>query len=259
MLSRITASAYAMIEWCPAAYRTSFRQGIKQNWENESNGETSESGQAFGNILHKAICRWDYTEKGIEKLLCGYFARSLSDELQSEFDKPQTKEAACALLTNFAKTETAKKLAELAKTDDALHREATFRAHIGDLLLVGATDLYWQETPDNNGEKIFHILDWKTGGENEALNAYYRPQLEFYAAALWLATKDTSDRPDKIGIRLVHLRTPDSEETFLTPDELDKIAEKVVRAAKRAVSGDFMPQTDKCGGCPWKNSCKYAK
>ena len=253
MLSRITASAYAMIEWCPAAYRTSFRQGIKQNWENENNGEDSSSGQAFGNIVHQIMRRWDFTTEELDEFLCDKFADKLSDELKTEFAKGTTRQEIRQILTDFAKTETAKMLTDLAKKDQILQREASFRAHSGELLLVGATDLYWED------EKVYHILDWKTGGESDATNTYYLPQLKFYAAALWLAKKDTDKRPDKIGIRLVHLRTPESEETFLMPDELDKIAEKVTSAAQRAVSGDFTPQTDKCSGCPWKNSCKHAK
>ncbi|MDO4953102.1 MAG: 3'-5' exonuclease, partial [Synergistaceae bacterium] len=252
MLSRITASAYALLEWCPAAYRRSFRQGIKTDWENEDNGETAESGQAFGNIVHKAICRWDFTEDSIENLLGGYLAQTLSDELKTEFDKQGTKEAVRTLLTDFARTELAQKLAGLAEKEGTLIREASFRVRCGELLLVGAADLYWK-----NGNAL-HLIDWKTGGESVVTNAYYLPQLKFYAAALWLAAKDGVQCPEKIGVRLVHLRSPESGEVFFTPSELDEIAESIEKAAQRAVSGAFPPCTDRCENCPLKRGCPFA-
>ncbi|MBQ0055389.1 MAG: UvrD-helicase domain-containing protein [Synergistaceae bacterium] len=252
MLSRITASAYALLEWCPAAYRRSFRQGIKTDWENKDNGETGVSGQMFGNIVHCLVRNWDFKESSIAELLGSRFELRMPEEMRDEFAKPETKAEIEKMLSRFAKTETGTMLAGLAEKEGTLTREASFRVRCGELLLVGAADLYWE---DGN---TLHLIDWKTGGESSVTNAYYLPQLKFYAAALWLAVKDATQRPEKIGVRLVHLRSHESGEIFFTPSELDEIAESVKKAAQRAVSGAFPPCTDRCGNCPLKSGCPFA-
>ncbi len=252
MLSRITASAYALLEWCPAAYRRSFRQGIKTDWENEDNGETGVSGQTFGNIVHWLARNWDFKENSIPELLGSRLELRMPEEMREEFAKPETKAEIEKMLSRFAKTETGTMLARLAEKEGTLIREASFRVRCGELLLVGAADLYWK---DGN---TLHLIDWKTGGESSVTNAYYLPQLKFYAAALWLAAKDGEQHPEKIGVRLVHLRSPESGEIFFVPSELDKIAESIKKAAQRAVSGAFPSCTDKCGNCPLKSGCPFA-
>jgi ATP-dependent exoDNAse (exonuclease V) beta subunit len=58
-LARLSASAYAMWSWCPAAYRIAYRQGRAMQWTARS-GEGS-GGSEFGSLAHWVLSKWDFS------------------------------------------------------------------------------------------------------------------------------------------------------------------------------------------------------
>lgn len=251
MLSRITASAYATLSWCPYAYRRSFRQGIQMEWENEGNGETTESGNKFGTLIHTLIKQWDFNEQSIDKLIANahfWLTPELCTELSNDNVVTEAKKILCKLSQS-------PEIIQLAQFGDKVKKEVSFRVKNGELLMVGSIDCYWQ---DSEG---YHIRDWKTGASSEMTEAYYKPQLDFYAAALWLYKKLKSEIQDlTIDAGLVHLNAPDIANTHIYTDtELEQIAHNILITSQLACCNSFEPATDRCDICPWKSECDKAQ
>ena len=246
-LGRLSASAFAMLSWCPTAFRIAYRQGRDLEWTVKG-GEGS-GGSEFGSLAHWALAHWDFRPESLKLWLPedGECAVRLPFELREEFRSAGKRAEVRRLLAGFAASETGRELAELASENGLLRRETPFRVQDGDLLLVGATDLLWKQ-----GDAI-HIRDWKTTSEELAPKEYYDAQIDFYA----LAARLYFGKKNSVDASLVYLRDLEANKKLAVYSEklFTRIKQSVHNAATIALSGAFERRTDRCARCPWKNDC----
>lgn len=254
-LARISASAYAMIEWCPNAYRIAYRQGRNMQWVVKEGDEVS--GADFGSLAHKILSNWDFTYEGIkyclpedDKLVEARIAE-IPPYLRGEYRKSTVRRVLKDMLVPLAEREECIQYRTMLADDGILMRETPFRVADGDLMLLGTTDLMWED-----GEGV-HIRDWKTVRAETAPDDYYEFQLLFYAYAQWIQRKKLSvpDVPIEIGLNYVRSALEPWKKKVISADNLEKTGRRIHLAAETALYGEYAKVFDRCENCPWKFDC----
>ncbi len=253
-LARLSASAYTVISWCPAAYRMIYRQGLFSGWTVKGGG----GGTNFGVMAHFLLSRWNFDKESVKAVLPaargeefnGMLLR-LPAELRGEYASDEARARLRSMLERFAETEECSRL-RLAEEKGTLRRETRFRVPLNGTTLVGTTDIFW------NDEHGFHLRDWKSAPEESAPRFYYEKQLEFYACALnrCLAAKGKAKTP--IDSALIYLDTGergDMRAYDAGAGDFEKIEKEIENAAVRAVTGDFRGLSGRCPQCPWRGAC----
>lgn len=256
-LGRISASAYALISWCPASYRTVYRQGRTISWTVKG-GEGG--GSEFGSLTHWLLARWDFRAESLPRWLPfnrgGEIYESLVGrlpvELRDEFASDAKRRDIGELLLEYAKSGECSRFAELAsdKSTVRLFRETPFRVPDRGTVLVGATDLFWR---DASG---LHLRDWKSSPEEYSPSYYYERQLEFYAYALHrFFAPHGGGLP--IDSAVIYLRSPQDERKIRVygPGDFAAIGDAIEAAATDALSGAFPGRKERCALCPWRAEC----
>ena len=274
-LGRLSASAYAMHCWCPAAYRMVYRQGRTLNWTVKG-GEGR--GADFGSLLHWILARWDFTLQGLEFFLpyeksprFTLVRNQLPPELRASYESRAGRKEAALLLRQFAesdegrqfailaseKQEKQEKLEQLQKAGKnsfygSLRREMPFRVPVNGLILIGATDLYWED------EGGLHLRDWKSSREADAPSLYYENQLDFYAYAISRCRKEHGENWHNIDGSLLYLGTGEKEQKVkhYTEEELLLIEQKINYTAEAALKAERETAGSRCADCPWKLECE---
>lgn len=252
-LGRISASAYALLSWCPAAYRMIYRQGRDADWIIKGGG----GGADFGVMAHWLLARWDFHTESLSALLPekrGNEWRAvywrLPAELRGQYRSDAKRAELRAMLERFAATEECARLAVLAGEEGALQRETRFRVPLNGTVLIGATDLFWRDAEG------LHLRDWKSAPEETAPSFYYEKQLEFYACALNRCLAADGGAGTPIDSALIYLRSDRTGEVRrYDAEDFAKIEEDIENAAIRAVSGDFCGAAERCARCPWRADC----
>ena len=255
-LGRISASAYALLSWCPAAYRMVYRQGRSVNWLVKG-GEGS--GSEFGSLTHWVLARWDFKTESIadwlpvqnsgpdyEKML-----RRLPAELRKEFSSASKRREARKMLAEYSKSYECAEFARMA-ADIAhpLRREVFFRVPDRGTLLVGSIDIFWRDAEG------LHLRDWKTSDERYSPSWYYERQLEFYAYAL-RRNSEKQKINEAIDSALIYLRSAESKKSprVYSKTDFGMIGDAVETAAVRALSRDLHGTPERCAACPWSRDC----
>lgn len=253
-LARISASAYSLLSWCPAAYRMIYRQGRSAGWIVKGGG----AGSDFGVLAHWVLARWDFRADGAAQWLPEKRGAEwrrvywrLPAPLRGEYGSGAKRAELREMLVRFAATEECALLAELdGKGGGLLQRETRFRVPLNGTVLIGTTDLFWR---DSGG---LHLRDWKTAPEETAPSFYYEKQLEFYACALNRFLESTGEGGAQIDSALIYLRgSAAAAARRYVPGDFASIEEEIEKAAVRAVSGDFRGIKERCGRCPWRGDC----
>lgn len=256
-LARLSASAYAMWSWCPAAYRIAYRQGRAMQWTARS-GEGS-GGSEFGSLAHWVLSKWDFspgtldewlpeeaeqTERAMKKVPYG-----VREEFRSRASRNEIKR----MLLGYAMSEEGRLLSLLASGTHPgkLCRETPFRVNDDGLLMVGSTDIFWED-----GEYI-DLRDWKTTSEEDAPASYYEEQLKFYAYAMHVYRREKGLPGKKIRIGINYLRSPERDRisTEMSADMIFETGCSIHRAAVSALSGSFEAKPERCPVCPWRDIC----
>ncbi len=253
-LGRISASAYSLLSWCPAAYRMIYRQGRSADWIVKGGGE----GSSFGIMAHWLLARWDFRAENLERWLPEarnggwrdvYWEKPAA--LRVEYASDAKRAELRLMLDRFAAKPECSSLAALAEDESGvLRRETRFRVPMNGTTLVGATDLFWH---DADG---FHLRDWKSAPEASAPSFYYEKQLEFYACALNRYAAAGGGPRLPIDSALIYLRagTVGTVRRY-GADDLSHIEEEIEKAAVRALSGSFGGIHERCAACPWRAKC----
>lgn len=224
-LLRLSATSFAMYEWCPFAWRRRYRQGLRLDWENYSDIAL---GSDVGSILHWVLARWDFTHDAIPMFLdplnADEFSLRLPPSLRGSFRKlcssKNELEIALTWLGELAGSSTGE-LMRILIENKKLVREKSFSVVLPDgVKLVGSADLYWE---NENG---INIRDWKTSSKMDKM---YDNQLLFYAAAL----RRMLDKPI---VSLALLSVRNGEEFPVELDLLDDIERRITEASKNATS-----------------------
>lgn len=255
-LGRLSASAYAMLAWCPNAYRIAYRQGRNLRWVNE--GGEGQGGADFGTLAHWILSRWNFTADALGEWLpqpetAAYerMTRLLPAYLREIFADNAARGELEKMFSLYAAGADGKLMASLA-AEASLVRETRFRVLNKSLVLVGSTDVMWED------DAYVHIRDWKTAAEDTAPDEYYLGQLEFYAYAVWSFRKNRGLREKAICVALNYLRHDQSKsETLCLGDgEMPEIGFKIHAASELALSGEFKKELSRCEKCPWRYDCR---
>lgn len=255
-LARFSASAYAMLSWCPTAYRLAYRQGKEMLWVNKS--EDGVGGADFGSLTHWFLSRWDFDKNSINVLVPdedeSVFNNTLKKiplDLQPEFKLSSSRKKIRELLFKFAESDEGENLKILNNSKDGLKRETPFRVYDKELVMVGSIDIFWER--DNS----IHIRDWKTTKENIAPTEYYDAQLDFYAFAIWkYRIEKNMFKNNDIVVGINYLTNDNVRVRVLDEDKLHAIGENVHLLSKLALSHRYDRALTRCSVCPWSEECE---
>ncbi|MGE4445081.1 MAG: UvrD-helicase domain-containing protein [Synergistaceae bacterium] len=256
-LARLSASAYAMLSWCPAAYRIAYRQGRTMQWT--SRGGEGAGGAEFGSLAHWVLSRWDFSCDSLVKWLpeneseFEAILKNVPYEVRGEFKLSLSRKEIREMLFEYANSDEGEMLSALSSQngDKKLWRETPFRVLDRDLLMVGSTDIFWEE------DDRIRLRDWKTTAEDVAPTEYYKEQLKFYAYAMHIFRKEKGLPEKKIEIGINYLRSiPGKKKIIEMSDEMiSSTGEKIHGAAVSALSDIFEARYEHCSRCPWRDIC----
>ena len=254
-LARLSATAFALFRFCPRAYRRRFRQGLDPAWESSDPLSPDRGGTDLGSLAHWALARWDGDPDTLDRWLPPEgpreetLLRLLPPDLRPPFRDRGIREALRLWLKVFAGSPQGETFRSVLASGGA-QREASFRVPLGEVLLVGAADLLWED----KAQEVLYLRDHKTSRPGRAAEELYGHQLRFYGLAARLARGRTPDlalwplRPDEEG-------RPRPSVPILPPQDWEAFAEEVRHTALQAASGPYPPATDRCGSCPWRRTC----
>ena len=246
-LRQISATSFALYEWCPFAWRRSYRQGRTLTWEDPA--EKAESfdqdgytgGAEVGSIAHWILARWpegeDYEsrldywlhDKAVLSLLPGHL-RAAWRKNDKNPDSPLRE-----WLLRFAESDTGKLLR--SRTD--IQREKVFRLPVNEYTsLAGAIDAVFGN----------EIIDYKITSVDNAPKGLYESQLDFYALVLHMMTG-----AENVKTNIAFLREGKTESRVIT--DFAGIQERVIIAAEECACGKYPPNHKHCGSCPYKKGC----
>ncbi len=258
-LARLSASAYAMLSWCPTAYRIAYRQGRTMQWT--LRGGEGAGGSEFGSLAHWVLSRWDFSSDTLADWLPGDKNESLYEaalknvpyEIRGEFKSSLSRRQIREMLSDYAKSEEGKTLSALIadKGLKKLWRETPFRVLDRDLLMVGSTDIFWDE------KDSIRLRDWKTTSEDIAPGEYYEEQLKFYAYAMHVFRKEKGLPEKTIEIGINYLRSNSEKKKIIEMSEemIRGTGEKIHGLAALALSDIFEARSEHCSICPWGDIC----
>ncbi|NLB83204.1 MAG: UvrD-helicase domain-containing protein [Synergistaceae bacterium] len=250
-LERLSATSFSLFQWCPAAWRMKYRQGVDLVWELPSSEE--QGGADLGSLAHWFLARWNFKPEGLENLRSSQCPHTLPPSLRSVWREDKARLALALWLEGLARLPAGEALAERA-AEGSLRRELPFRFRMTDgPLLTGSIDVLWEE------EDKICIRDYKITARDESApesapswEALYSSQLLFYGYAASLA------EPGKnVDMRLIHLREGTEGDPVEGASSWNKMTEQLRRVARQAVSGPFAPAAERCPVCFYRFDCPF--
>ena len=256
-LRQISATSFALYEWCPFAWRRSYKQGRTLTWEEPA--ERAEDfdgyigGAEIGSIAHWILSRWpegeDYESKldyylhnaEVLSLLPGHLRAAWRDLNRKRKDPDDEKKRLQKVqefrrwLMNFAASDTGKIL--MSRTD--VQREKSFRLPLTEATsLAGAVDAFFGN----------EVIDYKITSKDNTPPGLYESQLDFYALVVHMQTGAES-----VNASIAFLREDKIESRVIT--DFEAVRTRVIKAAEECACGNYVPKHEHCGDCPYKKGC----
>jgi ATP-dependent exoDNAse (exonuclease V) beta subunit len=270
-LERLSATSFALWEYCPRAWRRQYRQGRDLEWERFREGGESEGGADLGSLAHELLKRWNFLPDSLDRLLPvspdaarQLLAKRLPPALRGVLRNRSALTHLRGWLSAFATTEEGRRLAGLAAEKSVpLFREWPFHISLETLVLEGAIDLFWID-----GEGL-HLRDYKTGPRRSAPETLHEDQLRFYAVAVLRRIEEGRSSfgetprtipqalPLPADLRILYLRPPLQSVSVTFPETtqgLRELEQRILRAGKNAANGPW-PRGHGCARCPWRQTC----
>lgn len=269
-LAELSATSFALFEWCPFAWRRRYRQGLDLRWESPDRGALAEMGREapsaggaeLGSLAHWIMARWPSLdgdeEAELDRLLGDRSTLlRLPSYLRDTWRDEEAKAALRGWLSHFASSPTGEEVRRALRM--GARREARFDVPLEGLRLVGSMDIVWRGPSDDGEDRIlWRVLDYKITTAQDAPPGLYEAQLGFYALALREMARAAEEACDEMEVGLVFLREGGRMERRRAGDE-DELKAKIFDAARRGAVGDCPPRHEHCPACPWRGGCPAAK
>ncbi len=249
-LENLSATSFALMRFCPYAWRLRYRQGIPLAWELPAVEEAG--GADLGTLLHWVLSRWDFDRSTLETF---FPLEPAGDAGNNEIPPlliplwPEKKvwEESRRWLVNFSEGQTGRVLRE-ALLRQELQREAPFR-----FLLRGGPYLRGRIDAMITQKQEIRILDYKITGSHEAPSCLFHDQLVFYGLAVrrFFTGKNLT-------LQVAFLREGRLEGVS-HPASWEEVEEAVQEVSVQAVRGPFLPNHANCPICPWRFRCEAVK
>lgn len=251
-LLSLSATSFALFEWCPFAWRRRHRQGLNLRWETPD--EEGPGGSELGTLAHWILARWDFNSETLSTLLgCPNFRKKIPPFLRDCWENRENKEALNSWLNTFAISSEGQRISSFPA--ETLWRENAFCVLLKDTRLLGATDILWQD-PNNIGH--WHVRDYKITLSDHAPTELYRAQLAFYALVVKLLAQKQSLPFHTVDVGLIFLREGGrlgDLKTFRSDENWEKIEDSILNVSKISAQGPWIPKKEHCPICPWAKSC----
>ena len=251
-LSSLSATAFALYEWCPLAWRMRYSQGINLKYAAvriNINNEEPEDAERIEHIVNGAeigsLAHWLLAHN----LKLNLITRDdLPYYLRSVWDDENARAAVLKILDDFNNSE----ISSMLRNKNNLHREAGFKINFNNIILAGSMDLVW----DENDSGDWHVLDYKTALKAHAPDELYKSQLEFYALVLRESALLNNKSFNSVQAGIIYLRDDNNKglETWQVTG-WDNLRQRVLNAAHGAASGEFKANLNHCAACPWRDDC----
>ena len=247
-LRQISASSFALFEFCPFAWRRKYKQGINLTWEDPDKDLLLDDyyfsgGADVGSLAHWILSRWPRSENysaELDYLLSDRSVLShLPGYLRGAWRNKKNREELKKWLSTFADSQEGQKLIN----NHAIKREENFRIRLDNTTLAGSIDAYYKD--ENN---LYHVIDYKITLSSKAPPGLYESQLDFYALAV-----NELAHCDRVKTNIIFLRENDFAERIIT--NFDSIRERVINVAKNCASGPYNANINNCSSCPFKKGC----
>ena len=245
-LRQISATSFALYEFCPYAWRRKYRQGLTLTWElpdrdNDSDDDVH-GGAALGSLAHWILARWPKTEDygtELDTLLYERDTLGLLPGYLRDTWRHCDKDTLRKWLMDFAVSDLGVKL----RNTPGVEREKIFRVPLdGDTVMAGSVDAVYGDC----------VVDYKITAADEVPEGLYDSQLDFYAYIVHEMKKAES-----VSATIAFIKENTSAERVIT--DFDSIRERIERVAKDCASGSYPANRNHCAECPFKKGCvKYA-
>ena len=245
-LRQISATSFALFEWCPYAWRRQYRQGVSLSWElpdsERDDDEETHGGAALGSLTHWVLSEWTkdgMNEAQLDELL---YQNSTLQKIPAKLrdvwrdkKKINAKNNIRKWLMNFAASDLGVRL----RNAQDVRREYRFRVRLDDATqLAGSIDAL-------SGSDI---IDYKITAIKDVPPGLYESQLDFYAYVMHELTGAES-----VNTCLAFLR---ENRTVNRPvNDFEAVRSRILRAAEICASGPYNASTNHCGLCPFRKGC----
>ena len=244
-LRQISATSFALYEFCPYAWRRKYRQGLTLTWELPDRDNDSDDdihgGAALGSLAHWILSRWpksDDYESELDTLLYERDTLGLLPGYLRDTWRHCDKDTLRKWLMRFAESDLGVKL----RNEPGLKREYMFRVPLdGDTVMAGSVDAVYGDC----------VVDYKITAADEVPEGLYDSQLDFYAYIVHEKTKAES-----VNATIAFIKENTSAERVIT--NFDSIRERIEKAAKKCASGNnesYNANHKNCRQCPFKKGC----
>ena len=244
-LCQISATSFALYEWCPYAWRRKYRQGRTLTWElpdrdNDSDDDVH-GGAALGSLAHWVLSRWPKSEDygaELDTLLYDHETIKIVPGYLRDTWRGRNKDALREWLMTFAGSPLSAKI----RNAPGLRREYTFRVPLtNDTVMAGAVDAVFGNC----------VVDYKITAADDVPEGLYDSQMDFYALAI-----HEQKGYDSVSVTISFLKENTAQERVIT--DFAAIRERIEHAASQCASdlpGAYEANHNHSGKCPFKKGC----
>jgi ATP-dependent exoDNAse (exonuclease V) beta subunit len=243
-LAQLSATSYALLRYCPRAWRIRYRQGGELFWNVLGDFSAEPGGADLGSLVHWVLKGWNFQAWDLDRLLAPGGGEALPPGLPLEYRRiyreKAARERARKWLLALEGSRTGEELRRLAR-EGKLRRESSFRIDLPQgPRITGTLDAWAQE------EGMLRIWDYKTGQFGGVPPEIYEEQLRFYAWGMHRIYPEHA-----LSLKLLMLSSGEERSVSLPPS-WEEMERDLIEAARQGEQGPFGGIPEKCPSCPWR-------
>ncbi len=243
-LAQLSATSYALLRYCPRAWRIRYRQGGELFWNVLGDFSAEPGGADLGSLVHWVLKGWNFESTDLNRLLAPPGEERLPLGLPLEYRRiyrdEAARERARTWLLNLEDSAEGEELRRLVR-ERKLRRESSFRINLPQgPQITGTIDAWAQE------ENMLPIWDYKTGQFGGVPPEIYEEQLRFYAWGIHRIYPEHA-----LSLKLLMLSSGE-EHPVSPPPSWEEMERDLRAAARQGEEGPFEGIPEKCPSCPWR-------